>query len=72
MDGDDGFYEVESICKHRHRTVKGCSDKQLELFVKWKNYPHSDNTCDLTWEPLHGLYDDIRPIAKAYFKASGF
>lgn len=60
----DGFYEVEKIMKHRHRTPRNTDERQLELFIKWKKYPESDNT----WEPLYDLYDDIRNLTKEYFK----
>lgn len=39
---DDEFYEVERIIKKRRHRSRG-----LEYFVKWRNFPTSDNT----WEP---------------------
>ena len=67
IDGDNGYYEVEKVLKHRTRPIKGSDDKLLELFIKWKNYPVSDGT----WEPLYTLYDDIRAMTKVYFKNRG-
>ena len=66
-DGENGYFEVEKVLKHRTRLIKGSSEKLLELFIKWKNYPVGDST----WEPLYTLYDDIRSMSKSYFKKRG-
>ena len=55
---EEGYYEVEKILMHRTRGTL------LELFIKWKNYPVGEGT----WEPLYSLYDDIRNMAKSYFR----
>ena len=57
-DGENGYFEVEKILMHRTRGTL------LELYIKWKNYPIGEGT----WEPLCSLYDDIRNMAKSYFK----
>ena len=43
------FYEVEDIIKTRKHKHKGCY--RTEYLVKWKNFPHEDNS----WEPLSNL-----------------
>jgi hypothetical protein len=64
----DGFFEVEQITKHRHRVPRNTNERQLELNIKWKGFPMSDNT----WEPLYDLYDDIKSLTKKYFAEKGF
>jgi len=51
-------YEVEAILNHRlHRR-----HHQLQYLIKWKGYPHSDNT----WEPSNHVHAD--DLIKQYQK----
>jgi Chromo (CHRromatin Organisation MOdifier) domain len=48
--GGEEEYEVEAIINHR---FKG-RNRQLQYLIKWKGYPHSDNT----WEPKTAIFAD--------------
>jgi len=53
---EDPEYEVKAIINHR---VYG-RWHQLQYLIKWKGYPHSDNT----WEPATNLHAD--KLIRAY------
>src|SRR5712672_2835550 len=57
IDGEEE-YEVEAILNHRSHGRR----KQLQYLIKWKGYPHSDNT----WEPSENVHAD--DLIKAYHK----
>jgi len=57
IDGEEE-YEVEAVLNHRmfgHR-------RQVQYLIKWKGYPHSDNT----WEPSENVHTD--GLIKVYHK----
>ena len=51
-------YEIEAIRDHRVYHKYG----RLEFFVKWMNYPESDNT----WEPFRMFCEDVPNMVKDY------
>src|SRR5882757_8318173 len=53
---EDPEYEVEAIINHRFFGQR----RRLQYLIKWKGYPHSDNT----WEPMENLHADA--LVKAY------
>src|SRR5712671_1998107 len=55
---EDPEYEVEAIINHRFFGQR----RRLQYLIKWKGYPHSDNT----WEPVENLHADI--LVKAYHR----
>src|SRR5712672_2563616 len=57
IDGEEE-YEVEAILNHRFHGRR----KQLQYLIKWKGYPHSDNT----WEPSENVHAD--DLVKSYHK----
>src|SRR5712671_1459960 len=57
IDGEEE-YEVEAVLNHR---VFG-RRRQVQYLIKWKGYPHSDNT----WEPLENIHAE--DLVKAYHK----
>ena len=48
--GGEQEYEVESLINHRWHGRR----RQLQYLIKWKGYPHSDNT----WEPKENVHAD--------------
>src|SRR5712672_1696558 len=57
IDGEEE-YEVEAVLNHR---VFG-RRRQVQYLIKWKGYPHSDNT----WEPSENVHAD--DLIRAYHK----
>src|SRR5712671_1995622 len=55
---EDPEYEVEAIINHRFFGQR----RRLQYLIKWKGYPHSDNT----WEPSENLHADS--LVKAYHR----
>src|SRR5712671_664964 len=53
---EDPEYEVEAIVNHRFFGQM----RRLQYLIKWKGYPHSDNT----WEPVQNLHADA--LVRAY------
>jgi len=53
-------YQVEKILKHRVNTTTG----NLELLVKWVDWPDTDNT----WEPIHHFFEEINDKLLKYSK----
>ena len=58
-DSDEEFYEVEKIVNHRQ------GPKGIEFYVKWKNYPNSENT----WEPRENFGESSNDLINAYFQS---
>src|SRR5712672_2154973 len=57
IDGEEE-YEVEAVLNHRMFGRR----RQVQYLIKWKGYPHSDNT----WEPSENVHAD--DLIKAYHK----
>src|SRR5712672_1327686 len=57
IDGEEE-YEVEAVLNHR---MFG-RQRQVQYLIKWKGYPHSDNT----WEPSENVHAD--DLIRAYHK----
>ena len=57
IDGEEE-YEVEAVLNHRMFGRR----RQVQYLIKWKGYPHSDNT----WEPLENIHAE--DLIKAYHK----
>src|SRR5882757_7190279 len=57
IDGEEE-YEVEAVLNHRMFGRR----RQVQYLIKWKGYPHSDNT----WEPSENVHADN--LIKAYHK----
>src|SRR5712672_3078968 len=55
---EDPEYEVEAIINHQFFGQM----RRLQYLIKWKGYPHSDNT----WEPVGNLHTDT--LVKAYHR----
>src|SRR5882672_11708049 len=55
---EDPEYEVEAIINHRFFGQR----RRLQYLIKWKGYPHSDNT----WEPTENLHAEA--LVKAYHR----
>src|SRR5882757_2425104 len=55
---EDPEYEVEAIINHRFSGQR----RRLQYLIKWKGYPHSDNT----WEPVENLHAEA--LVKAYHR----
>jgi len=55
---EDPEYEVEAIINHRFFGQR----RRLQYLIKWKEYPHSDNT----WEPVENLHAEA--LVKAYHR----
>src|SRR5712675_1512580 len=55
---EDPEYEVEAIINHRFFGQR----RRLQYLIKWKGYPHSDNT----WEPVENLHAEV--LVKAYHR----
>src|SRR5712672_2740680 len=55
---EDPEYEVETIINHCFFGQR----RRLQYLIKWKGYPHSDNT----WEPSENLHAD--GLVKAYHR----
>src|SRR5712675_2158997 len=56
--GEDPEYEVKAIINHRFFGQR----RRLQYLIKWKGYPHSDNT----WEPVENLHTEV--LVKAYHR----
>src|SRR5712675_935110 len=57
IDGEEE-YEVEAVLNHRMFGRR----RQVQYLIKWKGYPHSDNT----WEPSENVHAD--ELINAYHK----
>src|SRR5712671_4329924 len=57
IDGEEE-YEVEAVLNHRMFGRR----RQVQYLIKWKGYPHSDNT----WEPSENVHAD--ELVNAYHK----
>jgi len=57
IDGEEE-YEVEAVLNHRMFGRR----RQVQYLIKWKGYPHSDNT----WEPSENVHAD--ELISAYHK----
>src|SRR5712672_1903346 len=57
IDGEEE-YEVEAVLNHRMFGRR----RQVQYLIKWKGYPHSDNT----WEPSENVHAD--ELVSAYHK----
>src|SRR5712671_1012399 len=53
---EDPEYKVEAIINHRFFGQR----RRLQYLIKWKGYPHSDNT----WEPVENMHAEA--LVKAY------
>ena len=58
---DRMHFFVESIADHQG----GLTRSTIEFFVKWKDYPESENT----WEPYTNLHDN--EVLRDYLKLKG-
>ena len=54
-------YEVEAVRDHKYRDTR--RGKELQLLVKWKNYPETDNT----WQEFDQFVEDAPTIFRKYF-----
>src|SRR6267154_3633732 len=55
---EDPEYEVEAIINHRFFGQR----RRLQYLIKWKGYPHSDNT----WEPVEHMHAEA--LIKTYHR----
>jgi len=55
-------YEVEKILEKKHIQVRG--RRQSRYLIKWKNYPH----CDNTWEPRSHLLPECQDLLEKFQK----
>src|SRR5882757_1170953 len=55
---EDPEYEVEAIINHRFFGQR----RRLQYLIKWKGYPHSDNT----WEPVEHMHAEA--LIKGYHR----
>src|SRR5712672_3459062 len=55
---EDPEYEVEAIINHRFFGQR----RRLQYLIKWKGYPHSDNT----WEPVEHMHAEA--LVKEYHR----